>query len=135
MMRSTLRVLMTQPAWAELLGDDVGGGVGVEEAVADDLTDDFVGAAVEAFGTAFLAEQGGGAAVDERLTELEVALFTEAELASGCCGAEALAFTFDEHGEFAGNLVVGAEGERASGADEELLLEIDVEHGAPAPGE
>src|SRR5216683_608209 len=118
---------------AELLGDDVGGGVGVEEAVADDLADDFVGAAVEAFGAAFLAEQGGGAAVGERLAELEVALFTEAELARGGGGAEALALAFDEHGEFAGDLVVWAEGEGAGGADEELLLQIDVEHGAPAP--
>jgi hypothetical protein len=40
-----------------------------------------------------------------------------------------LALTFDEHGEFAGDLVVGAEGEGAGGADEELTLEIDVEHG------
>jgi hypothetical protein len=113
---------------AELLGDDIGGGVRVEEAVADDLADDFVGTAVEAFGTAFLAEEGGGAAVGERLAELEVALFTEAELACGGGGAEALALAFDEHGEFAGDLVVGVEGERASSADEELTLEIDVEH-------
>lgn len=118
---------------AELLGDDVGGGVGVEEAVADDLADDFVGAAGGAFGAAFLAEQRGGAAVGERLAELEVALLAEAELACGGGGAEALALAFDEHGEFAGDLVVGAEGEGAGGADEELLLEIDVEHGAPAP--
>src|SRR5216683_2622456 len=114
---------------AELLGDDVGGGVGVEEAVADDLADDFVGAAVATFGAAFLAEQGGAAAVGERLAELEVALLREAELACGGGGAEALAFAFDEHGEFAGDLVVGAEGEGAGGADEEQLLEIDVEHG------
>lgn len=114
---------------AEFLGDDVGGGVGVEEAVADDLADDFVGAAVAAFGAAFLAEEGGAAAVGERLAELEVALLTEAELACGGGGAEALALAFDEHGEFAGDLVVGSEGEGAGGADGELLLEIDVEHG------
>jgi hypothetical protein len=113
---------------AELLGDDIGGGVGVEEAIANDLADDFVGTAVEAFGAAFLAFQGGGAAVGECLAELEVALLTEAELARGGGGAEALALAFDEHGEFAGDLVVGAEGEGAGGADEELTLEIDVEH-------
>ena len=119
---------------AEFLGDDIGGGVGVEEAVADDLADDFIGAAVEAFGAAFLAEQGGGAAVGERLAELEVALLAQAELACGGGGAEALALAFDEHREFAGDLVVGPEGAGAGGADEELLLEIGVEHGGTCTG-
>ena len=114
---------------AEFLGDDVSRGVGVEEAMADDLADDFVGATVETFGAAFLAQQSGAAAVGERLAELEIALFTEAELACGGGGTEALALAFDEHGEFVGDLVVGAEGERAGGTDEELLLEIDLEHG------
>jgi hypothetical protein len=114
---------------AEFLGNDVSGGVGVEEAKANDLADDFVGTAGVTFGAAFLAEQSGGAPVGEGLTELEVALLTQAELACGSGGSESLTFAFDEHGEFAGDLVVGAEGEGAGGADEELLLEIDVEHG------
>jgi hypothetical protein len=46
---------------AELLGDDVDGGVGVEEAVANDLTLDLVGADVVGFGTTLLVLESQGA--------------------------------------------------------------------------
>jgi hypothetical protein len=45
---------------AEFLGDDRGGGVGVEEAVADDLPDNLRGADVVGFGSGFAAEEGRG---------------------------------------------------------------------------
>ena len=48
MTRSTLRVLIVETSLAELLGDDVDRGVGIEEAVADDLAFDLVGADVVA---------------------------------------------------------------------------------------
>ena len=40
---------------AELLRDDVDRGVGIEEAVTDDLANDFVGADIVAFGAGLLA--------------------------------------------------------------------------------
>src|SRR5207248_665539 len=117
-----------------------GGGVGVEEAVANDLADGFVGAAGGAFGAAALALQGGGAVGEKGAAELEVALLAEAELLSGGVGAEALALALDEHKELACDLVGGGDGERTGGADELLELGIEVEHGrasggAMSPGE
>ena len=54
MTRSTLRVLIVETGLAELLGDDVDRGVGIEEAVADDLSLDLVGADGVGLGSAFL---------------------------------------------------------------------------------
>ena len=119
---------------AELLGDDLGGGVGIEEAVADDLADGLVGAAGGALGAALAALQGGGAVGEEGAADLEVALFAEAELLGGSQGAEPLALAFDEHGEFAGDFVGGGDGEGAGGAGELLELGVEVKHGGPRRG-
>jgi len=40
---------------AELLGDDVDRGIGIEEALADDLALDLVGADIVVFGAGFVA--------------------------------------------------------------------------------
>ena len=112
----------------EFLGDDSRRGIGIEEAMADDLTHDFVGAAVIALGTAFFAFQGGGPALAIGLAKLEVALFTEAEVASGLEGPAAVAFAVNEHGEFACHFVVGEDRELASGTEELVFLGIEVQH-------
>jgi hypothetical protein len=44
---------------AKLLGDDVDRGIGIEEAVADDLALDLIGADGIGLGSTFLAEEGG----------------------------------------------------------------------------
>ena len=111
----------------EFLRDDGGRGLGIEEAMADDLADDFVGAAVIALGTAFFAFQGGGPALAIGLAELEVPLFTEAEVAGGLEGPAAVAFAVNEHGEFAGDFVVGADGKLARGTQELRLLGIELQ--------
>ena len=82
----------------ELLGQDVGGGVGVEEAQTHDLADDLGGASRLGLGSAFAAVQGGTAVFEEGGTELTVALLAEAVLGCSGGGAEAFAFAFDEHG-------------------------------------
>ena len=113
---------------SEFLGDDGGGGLGIEEAVANDLADDFVGAAVRAFGAAFFAEQGQGTALGEGLTELEVALFREAELEGGLQRSEAEAFPFAEHGEFTGDFIIGGHRECAVGTEELVGGGVEVDH-------
>jgi len=105
---------------AELLGDDLGGGLGVEEAVADDLAHGLVGVAGGAFGAAAVVLQGRGAVGEEGAADLEVTLLAEAKLLGGGEGSESLALALDEHGEVAGDLVGGGDGERTGGADELL---------------
>ena len=61
-----------QAGLAELLGDDGGGGLGIEEPLPDDLADDFVGASGTGLGTAFAAEQGRGATFELRLPASEL---------------------------------------------------------------
>jgi hypothetical protein len=117
-----------QACLAEFLGDDVGGSLGVEEAVANDLADDFVGTAVVGFGAAFLAEQGLSALGLEEVSELEVALLGEAVLGGGLGGPEPLAIALHEHGQLAGDFVVFGDGEGAGVADEGMAIEVEGEH-------
>jgi hypothetical protein len=114
---------------AEFLGNDRGGGFGIEEAMANDLADDFVGTTVVAFGTAFVILQGEGTADGESLAQLEIALFAKAEFLGGMQGSQILALTFDEHGQFAGNFIVLGNAERPLGPDELLELKIELKHG------
>src|SRR5713226_2943418 len=91
---------------ANLLSDDVGRGVGVEEAVADDLLSNIRGAPCGCLGSGFATEQSGATALLKGGEELVIALLGVAVLGGGGSGAEAFTFALDEHGEFAENLVV-----------------------------
>jgi hypothetical protein len=119
-----------QAGLAEFLGDDVGGGVGVEKAVADDLANDLSGAAGATFRTRLAGCQGAGAANSEGLAELEVALFAEVVLGRGLKGAEPQTLRLDDHEELAGDLVVFRDEQRAGGADQKGLLGVELEHGS-----
>ena len=94
--------------------------------MADDLTDDLVGAAVRALRAAFFAGQRGGPALAKSLAELEVPLFTEAEVAGGLEGPAAVALAVNEHGEFASYFIVGEDRKLASGTDELVFLGIEL---------
>jgi hypothetical protein len=115
---------------AHLLGDDLGGRIGIEEAVADNLTDDIFGARGGRFWARLAAEKSGSTARGESVAELEIALFAEAELLGSLEGTEAEALAFDEHEEFVGDLVVNRDRQRTLWADQERLLGIEVKHGS-----
>jgi len=91
----------------ELLGDDGHGGVRIQEAIADHLPDQFVGTAVIGLGTAGEVLKAEGTLFAEAGAQLEVALFGVVVLAGGGGGTQAVAFAFQEHGEFVGDDVVG----------------------------
>jgi len=103
----------------KFLGDDGGGGIGVEEAISDDQADDFVGATVEGLRTALMILQYGRAVLVIPPAQLEVALLAVPISAGGLQGAE-VAFALDEHKELTGNGIVGADGQRAAWADQAL---------------
>jgi hypothetical protein len=116
-------------ALGQFLGDHFGGSLEIEEAVSDDLADDFGRAPVVGLGTAFVGEQGQGTALPVSRAELEVALFAETEFLGRAGGAEPFTFALDKHGEFVGDFIVGGDRERTGGADELLAVHVELSHG------
>ena len=110
-----------EAALTELLGDDFGGRVRVEEAMADGLADDFRAATIVAFGASFFAAQSGAAFGHEGVSELEVALATEAVSACGFDAGARTALSFDQHGQFACDLIVFWDGQSSVGSDEGVI--------------
>jgi hypothetical protein len=113
----------------ELLRNHLGGSLGIQKAVADNLTDDFGRTPVVGLGTAFVGEQGQGTAFPVSRPELEVALFAETEFLGGVVGAESFTFAFNKHGEFAGDFIIGGDGEKTGSADELLAVQVELGHG------
>jgi hypothetical protein len=84
---------------AEFLRDDVDRGVRIEEAVADDLANDFVGADIVAFGAGLVALESCASMLAIELEQLKISLPAEFELLSGLDGAGPFASAFNEHGK------------------------------------
>jgi hypothetical protein len=82
----------------EFLSDDLRTGVGIQEAVADDLAYNFIGAAVIGFGSRGFAVQSQCALLFKQVEQLEIAGFGVAEFGGGGRGAQALTLALEEHG-------------------------------------
>jgi hypothetical protein len=95
---------------SEFLRDDFGAGFRIQEAVTDNLADEFLSAPVRGFGASFGAEQGRAAFLQKKGGELEVTLTAETEFGGGAVNALRAAFALDEHGEFAGDFIVFGNG-------------------------
>jgi len=95
---------------SQLLGNHLGGSFGVEKAVADGLTDQFLAAAVRGFRASLVTEQGWGAPFEEEVAQLKVALAAEAELGSSLIGSQGTTFPFNEHGQFPTDFILGGDG-------------------------
>ena len=102
----------------QLLGDDLRGGLRIQEAVPDDLADDLVGSTIIGFGASGFAEQSDGALLQKAMAQLEIALLGIAEFASRRQGAQAVAVALEEHREFEGDFVIGQHRQGAGGARE-----------------
>ena len=113
---------------AELLRDDVDRGVRIEEAVADDLANEFVGADIVAFGAGFVALKSCASMFTIQFEQLKISLFAEVELRSGLGGTEPFALAFNEHGEARDNVVVWKNGEFPGGADDAVGEHVEL-HG------
>jgi hypothetical protein len=113
---------------AELLRDDVDGGVGIEEAVTDDLANDFVGADIVAFGAGLVASESIASLLTEELEQLKIALLAELELLSGLGGTEPFALAFNQHGQASDDEVVRKNGEFSCGADDAIGRKVKL-HG------
>lgn len=113
----------------QLLGNDLSRGLRIQEAVANDLANDLVGAAVVGFGAGGFALQSESSVFLEEVEQLEVALSAITELSGGFRRAYAFALAFEEHGQFESDLIVGGHEEGTGGSREgRLLLGIENNH-------
>src|SRR3954451_12513638 len=107
-----------EPGLAELLGDDVDRRVGIEEAVANDLSFDLVGADGVGLGPAFLSLEGRGPLFPKECKQLIITLPGEAVLGGGLAGADPFALTFEEHEQTRCDFVVLRDEEFTGGSDD-----------------
>jgi len=113
---------------AEFLSDDFGGGIGIQEAMPDNLADHFAGASIVGLGARDFVLQGSGSLLLEALSELEIALFAVAKLSGGLDGAHAFAFPLEKHRQFVSDMIVFRDGQRTLFADEDVFLPIELNH-------
>ena len=103
---------------AKFLCEDVERGVGIEEAVANDLANDLVGADIVAFGAWLIAKESWATLFTKEFEQLEISLFAEAELLGRVGGTGPLALAFDEHGEAGDDEVIRKDGELSGGSED-----------------
>jgi hypothetical protein len=113
---------------AEFLRDDVDRGVGIEEAVADDLANDLVGADIVVFGAGLVALESSASLFTIEFEQLKISLFAELEFLGGLGSAKPFALAFDEHGQPGDDQVVGKNGEFSGGADDAAGRDVEL-HG------
>ena len=113
---------------AELLRDDLDRGIRIEEAVTDDLANDFVGADIVAFWAGFVALESCAAMFMIEFEQLKISLLAEVELLSGLGGTEPFALAFNEHGQSGHDEVMRRNGELSGGADDAVGRHVEL-HG------
>ena len=113
---------------AEFLRDDVDRSVGIEEALADDLANDLVGADIVAFGAGLMALESCASLFTIEFEQLKISLLAEIVLLGGLGGAEPFALAFDEHGQSGDDEVVCKNGELSGGADDAASRDVEL-HG------
>jgi hypothetical protein len=113
---------------AKLLRDDVDCGVGIKEAVTDDLANDFVGSDIVALGAGLVPLESCATVVTIAFEQLKISLFAEVELLGGLDGTKPFALTFNEHGQASDNEVVRKNRELSGGADDAMGGHVEV-HG------
>jgi hypothetical protein len=113
---------------SEFLSDDFGAGFRIQEAVADNLTDKFLGAPVVGMGASFGAEQSGASFLKKKSPKLEVPLAAKTEFSGGTVNAYRAAFALDEHGQFTSDLIVWGDGQGAELALNPLLEKFERNH-------
>ena len=118
---------------SEFLSDDFSAGVRIQEAVTDDLTDQFLGAPVVGFGTSFGTEESLAAFFEKEGAELEVTLAAETKLGGGAIDAIRAALAVYEHGEFTSDLVILGNGQRAEFTLDAFAEKCESDHRGP-PG-
>ena len=92
-------------ALPEFLSDDFRAGFGIQEPMADDLTDEFLGAPIVGFGPSSGIEKGVAAFFQKESSELEVPLSAKSEFGGGSVNSLGAALALNEHSQFSGYLI------------------------------
>ena len=116
-------------ALTQFLGNHLGRGAGVQKPVANDLTNHLRRAAVLGLGPPAGALQRDGPVRLEGVKQLKIALLGVAVLEGSGRRPQPLALPFNEHGQFAGDLIVLSNGEAAGGPLELERRGIKKQHG------
>lgn len=119
----------TEVTLSEFLGNHFGTGLRIQEAVPDDLTDEFLSAPIVGFGSSFAADEGFATFLEEKSPQLEVTLTAKAESSSDAINAFCAAFAGDEHSKFTSDFVIFSNGEGAQFTFDALLEKLDRNHG------
>jgi hypothetical protein len=121
------------PALSDFLGNDFGGGVGIEETVAEDLSVDLVGSSIVGFRSPFLVPEALGATLPKTPQDLEVMLPGVVVFPSGPRRSEAFTLAFDKHGQFHGDFIVAIDRQSAGFSFKNEIVEMWTQHGKFPP--
>lgn len=113
---------------SEFLSDDFGAGFGIQEAVANDLADEFLSATIFGLGASFGADQGFTPLIQKKSPELKVALAAEAEFGCGTVNTFRAAFPVDEHDKLACDFIVIENGKGTELALNAFFEKIERNH-------
>lgn len=104
----------------QFLGDDLRRSIGIQKAIAQDLADDLIGAAIVGFGSGLLELQGGETALLEGREDLVITLAAITIFSSDRSDLGFQALAFDQHEEAAGQFIGVRDGQETGGAGESM---------------
>ena len=114
---------------AQFLSDDLGGGIRIQKAIAQDLADGLIGAAVVGLGAGLLRSEGGQAALLEGVEDLIVALTAVAVFLGDGGDVVVQTLAFNKHEETGGQRVGVGDGQGAGGTSQLVSFGIELEQG------
>ena len=114
---------------AQFLSDDLGGGIRIQKAIAQDLADGLIGAAVVGLGAGLLRSEGGQAALLEGVEDLIVALTAVAVFLGDGGDIVIQTLAFNEHEETGSQRVRAGDGQGAGGTRQLVSFRIELEKG------
>ena len=112
---------------AQLLSDHRRGGIGIQKAVAQDLPNDLLGAAVIGFGTGLVGRQSEQPTGFVVLQELVITLAAETILLGDVDDVVFQTLAFQEHEEAMSQMIGGIHGQVADGADQLVSFLIELQ--------
>jgi len=113
---------------SKFLGNDFGAGFRIQEPVADDLTNRFLGSTIVRFGTPFGAKESLAALFEEERADLKITLTAKTEFGRCTIDSFGTAFPFDEHGQLEGYLISFGNGEAPRFTLDALLGKLERNH-------